>query len=146
MTLDQKLDLVLELLEQIRSEIRGSAKKKAQKGPGTHLVIAAYKDAYKARFGVPATLTGKHTALLKHLSTHLGADRVIDLIQAYLQMEEAWFQTKGYDIETFNANVTKIAAALDSGCQRPGEWAGFEKLIGETIGHKRIQKPNGADN
>jgi len=57
-------------------------------------------------------------------------DRACELIQAYMQIDIAWFATKGYDFQTFRNNLQKIAQALDSGQSPSGvDW---NKVFGRT--------------
>jgi hypothetical protein len=98
-------------------------------GKNTQHVIAAYCDAYSNRYKIKRpTLDGKAIGILKRLTTSLGAERMVDLCQAFLQMNDQWFETKAHDVATLEQNITKIGAALDSGKDKPGKRTLREEL------------------
>jgi len=94
---------------------------------------AAYVTAYQTRFPGqrPEDLNdGKTRGQILLWIKDYPLDRACQLIQAYMQIDIAWFATKGYDFLTFRNNLQKIAQALDSG-QNPSN-VDWNKVFGRT--------------
>lgn len=91
---------------------------------------AAYVKAYQTRWpeGRPEDLNdGKTKGQIMNWIEEYPLDRARELIQAYFQIEAKWFQTKGYDFETFRRNLNVIGQALDSG-QDPNSGIDWSKV------------------
>lgn len=82
-------------------------------------IIAAYSEAFKARYNTNPLLDGKARGCVKRLvlDEGLGISRIIDLVQSYLQMNDAWFLTKNHDLSTFEANLNKVSTFDKTGLQ-----------------------------
>lgn len=78
-------------------------------------VVAAYAMAYKNRYKANPTLTGKDLGVLKTLIKDLGENKMAQLVQVYVQMEDKWFITKKHDITNFQQNISKIGVSLQTG-------------------------------
>jgi hypothetical protein len=87
--------------------------------------IAAYAEAYGKRYhgDRPACLDdGKTIGEISRFLQHRTLDKATQLIQAYLQMGDAWFcEHKAHDFTTFAQNITKIQAALKTGRENPNQ-------------------------
>lgn len=94
-------------------------------GKQASFLIAVYVKAWQARWGTKARpdLGSKSQGVLKRCIK--GGDRTIEqlalMLQAYCQMDDKWFVTKTHDLITFEANLSKIALALDKGRSNPTE-------------------------
>lgn len=136
-TREQLVDVVLMLLDdyiaklesaemQMVAVIQASAPVVAKPRPaptaeGTNQVIAAYIVAWQTRYQTKARpaiqpMIGGLKVLLKDYS----AAELVQLVQAYCQMTDEWFEKKKHDFETFRQNVGKVAISLDAGEDDPG--------------------------
>lgn len=95
--------------------------KTAKTAVGVNQVIAAYIVAWQARYKTKARpaiqpMLGGLKVLLKDYT----AQELVQLVQAYCQMTDDWFEKKKHDFETFRQNVGKVAISLDAGEDDPG--------------------------
>lgn len=93
--------------------------------------IAAYASAYKAKHGgYPDEIRdGRVVGQINSWIAHYPLDRALQLVQAFMQIDDRWFDQRGRCFEAFRANLNKIGTALDSG-QNPGS-PNWEKIFGE---------------
>ena len=86
-------------------------------GKKTSTAIATYVKAYQQRYGKNAKpqIIGKTAGQFKTLAKDIPSERLCQLIEVYLQMEDPWFVKKGHDVNTLLTNIQKIALALDTG-------------------------------
>ena len=89
--------------------------KDAELNTSVRNVVAAYAMAYKNRYKANPTLTGKDLGLLKTLIKDLGENKMAQLVQVYVQMEDKWFITKKHDITNLHQNISKIGVSLQTG-------------------------------
>jgi hypothetical protein len=89
-------------------------------GNNVQLFIATYIKAFQNRYGAQARpdVGGKVQGQIKTLLKDISIERACALAQVYLQMDNAWFKTKGYDIGTFMQNINPISIALDTGSEQ----------------------------
>lgn len=94
------------------------------------LFVGAYVKAHEARFKVRPDLNdGKTRGEISNFAKgQSDIFRACSLIQVYFQMEDRWFETKGWDFGTFKANLQKIALCLDTGKLKPGRTPADEWL------------------
>lgn len=90
-------------------------KGKAKEVTATNVVIAAYFDAYRERFGSDPMKDPVAMSRLKAIVKLEGAEKIAPLMRTYLNMRDQYFETKGYDLGTFCMNITKIARFHDTG-------------------------------
>lgn len=79
--------------------------------------IAEFIRTHQNRFGEGSRpeLGGRVLGMIKNLLNDQPLGRMKQLIQTYYQMEDPWFQKKGYDFGTFYSNIQKVSIALDTG-------------------------------
>jgi hypothetical protein len=79
--------------------------------------ISCYIKAYQNRYGKKARpyISGKVQGQIKELIKTIPIDRLIALINKYLEMTEPWFITKAHDFGTFASNIDKISLSVDTG-------------------------------
>lgn len=97
--------------------------------PPGQLFIATYMRAFREKYGVYPPITGKDRGIVKRLVDEQPIDRLLLWIQGYFQVRDEWFKTKCHDLATFEQNLAKVAAAVDSGSEIPGQknwWEGLE--------------------
>lgn len=98
--------------------------------PKANLIISVYCEAYKKRYGANPTITRKDSGQLANLLKSVGQDRLSQMLQVYLQMDDPWFKTRTHDVSTFIGSLSKIGVALQTG-KAPGEkkidWSKFEE-------------------
>lgn len=80
-----------------------------------NIVISRYCDLWKERYNASAPISAKDAGLVKNLVKDFGAAKVIEYIEAYLQMPDAWFVTKRHDIPTLKMNLNAVAQFLETG-------------------------------
>jgi hypothetical protein len=117
LTLTPTLTLTLKEKNEIEDRsAMGIAPQEAPPSPSSKF-IGSYVKAYQAKYGAKARpdLGGKTQGGIKRLLADTPVERACDMIQVYLQMDDAWFKTKAHDFETFAQNLTKIGLALDTG-------------------------------
>lgn len=93
-------------------------------------LIAAYCDAFRARYGMNPPIDGKAAGLAKNLLRSIPLEKACLLVQAYLQLEDQWFLTKCHDFPTFIQNLTKVAVALSHGAADPQERGYWARVFG----------------
>lgn len=104
---------------------------------GAQAVLAKYCDAYKARYGIFPIIDGKAAGLAASLCRAVPVERLGSLLEAYVQMDDAWFKTRCHDFSTFSANIGKVAVALANGTQDPHEREYWRKVFGDGEGNVR---------
>ena len=80
-----------------------------------NLVIAAYCDAWKSKYGDNPPIGGKEAGIIKSLVKDFGLDRSIKILQAYLNMPDSWFITKRHDLVTLKANLNSVSHFISTG-------------------------------
>lgn len=100
-----------------------------------HRLIGVYISAFQLRYGKQARpdVGGKVQGLLKNLLKDHPAERLVGLIQAFLQMDDPWFVTKTHDFPTLYENVGKVQTALRNGTPRAEDNRYWEKVFGSKI-------------
>lgn len=89
--------------------------KEAKKTKGQEF-IACFKSEFKKKFGTYPALQPKDIGQMSKLGmAYLPFDELKNMVQVFFQMEDKWFETKGYDFETFRNNLSKIKIALHTG-------------------------------
>lgn len=103
-----------------------------ESSPG-QVLMAEYKKGFKEKYGAYPRTGGKEAGIVKRLVKDHPVDGLCLWIQGYFQMPDPWFQTKCHDLVTFEQNIGKIAAAVETGKDVPGKanwWDGMD--TGET--------------
>ena len=108
----------------------------------TNVLIGAYCEAFKSRYGVSPIITGKMQGRAKDLAKNMSVKRARDLIQAYVQMDDPWFKTKCHDLDTFFGNLSKVSVALANGTNNPHEKDFWREVFNERKG---VSGANDAD-
>lgn len=113
--------------EQVSGEARSKKKpgaRKPEQGSGANLVIAAYMDAYREKFnGQTAELVGAERGAAKRLALDLGPERAVQLVRAYLQIDDEWFIKQEYRLAVLLQNVKKVGLFADQGVAVTGSMA-----------------------
>jgi len=81
----------------------------------TAFVIAAYCQAFKARYNARPILGGKERGVIQRMLKDLPPEKLSAMLQVYLQMHDPWFDKKKHDLATFEQNLNKIAVSLQTG-------------------------------
>ena len=104
-----------------------------EKGSSSSRLIGEYAKAYKLRYNASPVIDGPTQGSVKRILKSVSEQKAIDLVQAYLQMNEPWFVTKAHDFITFEKNLTKIGLALQKGVDlgAPPKKKTFEELLAE---------------
>ena len=77
--------------------------------------IGEFVSRWSSKHGGKYPLTGKDTGLIKSLVKSLGEKRLVEILEAYFVMPDAWIVGRKHDVTTLNANLSKIAAFADTG-------------------------------
>jgi len=80
--------------------------------------IAAYVKAYEKRFPGqrPMELAdGRIQGQIKQLMKTFPVEKACELAEAYFQIDDPWFEKRGYAFDVFRANLNKIDQLLSSG-------------------------------
>ena len=88
---------------------------KNKKSVGKEKVIAVYSSAYKSRYQVRPEIDGKTIGLINSLLKTHSVEKLSNLIDAYLKMDDPWFIKKAHDFSTFRENLTKVSTAMQTG-------------------------------
>lgn len=115
-------------------------------GKEVHALIKAYIDAFRSRYGMKARpdVGGRVQGLMKTLLRDHPVARLTALIQAYCQMEDAWFKTKCHDFVSFYENLGKVQTALLNGTGRAEDKSYWDKVFGGSNGEGSIPKTDRA--
>jgi hypothetical protein len=81
----------------------------------TNKFIAAYCEAFKRRYETNPPIIGQSAGLAKNIVKSLGLDRACRLVETYVAMNDSYFQTKGHDLSTFYANISKVVVHHETG-------------------------------
>ena len=82
--------------------------------------IAAYCEAYKAKYTVNPVIDGRAQGIAKRVvdsKNGIGPTKAIALVKAYLQMNDQWFLKKKHDLFTFEQNLNSIELFAETGKQ-----------------------------
>lgn len=79
------------------------------------LLIAAYCDAYKSRYGSYPHVTRKASGQLASLLETMSLDKATAVVQIYLQLEDPWFVKKFHDPGALITNLNQVVTALTTG-------------------------------
>jgi hypothetical protein len=90
---------------------QGPAEEKAE----PNLVVAAYCDAWTARYKTQPTLGGKEIGILARLTKEHGTQRASALVAAYLNMTDSFFIKRRHDPAMLITNLQAIGHYCDSG-------------------------------
>jgi len=121
----ERLDEIISLLKQIRDNTQKPQRRAAKKttGAATHLIISAYWDTFKLRRGYPPLpIQGKEVGQIINALKVFSVERLVTLIEAYLQIETPWFKEKNWDWTTFFMNMQKIHGHLQRGSPDSTDW------------------------
>lgn len=108
-------------------------------------VIATYCSSYKARYNARPEIDGKTMGLVNGLLKTHSSEKLCDLLQVYLQMNDKWFVTKCHDFATFKENLTKISTAMQTGVDigAPPKKKTWQELADEREAEEKRMKENG---
>lgn len=98
--------------------------------------VAAYCDAFAARYDTRPPVGGKEAGIIRRLLARVGGlERFRELVQAYLQMQgdRDWFAKRTHDLVTLETNVNQVVVALSRGDPNAVgfDWARFWGSIEE---------------
>ncbi len=96
-------------------ENKKDGKIKPQAGDGSNLVIAAYCEAFKEKYGFNPPITGKNGGQAKALLKNMSVERAESLARAYLQVNDQFFIRRRHPFDLLVTNLNIVAAALDTG-------------------------------
>lgn len=116
---------------------KNKTKGASENGKAVSEVIAAYVNAYRNRYGPAArpVVDGKTVGSIGNLLRDHDPPRLVQLVQAFCQMNDKWFLTKCHDFHTFVANIGKVSLALDTGRDDPtGDRINWERVFDEGKG------------
>lgn len=101
-------------------------------------VIATYCSSYKARYQARPEIDGKTIGLINGLLKTHSPEKICDLLQVYLQMNDPWFIKKAHDFSTFRENLTKVSAAMQTGTDlgAPVKKKTWQELVDEEEAQK----------
>jgi hypothetical protein len=105
--------------------------------------FGSYVEAYSNKFGVRPAITKKDQGIARRIVDSLGESQARLAVQVYLQLSDAWFQTKHYDLGTMEQNLNKVVAALQTG--KSSEQSADEKYWKEVWGDDGAGKVPGTD-
>lgn len=124
-------------------------------------VTAVYCEAYKLRYETNPIITWQTVGFIKALLKTLSFEKVSDLVQAYLQMDDPWFLIKCHDFGTLYQNLNKVSASLAQGTKDPHEKKYWDTVFGRRadgregvsegdsgdagqMGREALQRPSGS--
>lgn len=79
------------------------------------VLVAAYCELWKARYGDNPPIRPQDARALKTLGEAHGLEKTKLLLQAYLRMPDAWFVKKRHDLTTFSNSLNEIAHFATTG-------------------------------
>jgi hypothetical protein len=89
-------------------EIKKTQKAKPPAPLNSNLVITAYFDCFRQKYGSDPAIKGKPIGQLNQLTKDYGHTKAIEFIGAYLDMPDEWFMTKRHDVATMMSNLNAI--------------------------------------
>ena len=113
---------------------------KPAKDNKAHLIVKAYCDAYKSRYGKYPIIDGRTQGAANRLAKVLPVDKLHLLLQIYCQMEDKWFVERRHDLSTFEINIGKVDLALHAGHENTN--INWNKIFGEGHGQESIPTTN----
>lgn len=90
-------------------------KPKLDTSKGGNEVVATYCSIYKQKFDRNPDIVGKEAGAAKRLAKDLGVERACQLVEGYLQMNDAWFIKNDYRLSILGDNVNKVGLFLEKG-------------------------------
>lgn len=97
------------------SSISDSKEKEGAAKPNAGAFIGAYCSAWKERYGTRPEITGKEQGIAKRLAGSIGTERLSELVESFLHMNDSWFVQKRHDLATFEANLNAVVQYHDTG-------------------------------
>lgn len=91
-------------------------------------VLGAYALAFKNRYGANPTLRGKDAGAALRLLKDIAEERLSQMVQVYVQMDDKWFLTRKHDFDTFEKNINKISVALQTGVDDSRKKTSYEEF------------------
>jgi hypothetical protein len=88
---------------------------KAAAPAGTNRVIARFHECWGARWKAKLHLSGKEVGQLGCLCRDQGEASAIKLVEAYLEMPDAWFVTKRHSVGTLMENLSVVSHYMQTG-------------------------------
>lgn len=84
-------------------------------GAGTKEFIAAYCEAFRARYGTNPPVTGKDAGIAKNIVKGVGLIRAKGLVETYLGMNDGFYLLKRHDLATLVTNLNAVTVKHDTG-------------------------------
>lgn len=89
---------------------------KAEDGLKAKRLIAAYCEAFKARYGVRPEIDGKDAGTASRLAKGgISFERLCELIAEFFRMNDPWFVTKRHSLAVFAENLNAVKIRLETG-------------------------------
>jgi hypothetical protein len=109
------------LMRQIADELEGKQKtpraKKTAEPSQANVVIAAYCDAWQDRYKAKAIITRQHAGTISTLLKSMSADKLTELVKAYLRMNDTWFIKQRHDLMTFQRSISQVSHFSQTGAR-----------------------------
>jgi hypothetical protein len=112
---DEGFGLTLPEADQERLHAALDKKLGWSKGERTDGFIAAYAEAWEYRYKTKPIVDGKAAGIAKRLVTDLGAQVAIELVEAYLDMSDAYYIQRRHDLQTFSFNLNQVKIYAERG-------------------------------
>lgn len=148
-----RLDKIIELLEAqnaarvVLDEKPAPVAKRARtkalttdQGKASQLLVKAYCDAFKARYGAFPIVEGKTLGLSRYVLQAVSLDRAQDLVQAFLQMDDKYFITMHHSFSCFVQSLSKVAVALAFGSKDPNDRTFWQNVFKDSHAGTDVSK------
>ena len=91
-------------------------------------VVKTYCAAFKEKYGAQPHIEPKHLGLIKtQLKAH-SVEKLCEMVQVFLQMQNPFFQKRKHDLTTFCSNLNEISVARQTGVDSGAPKDPFEFL------------------
>ncbi len=78
-------------------------------------VIASYCDAFRTRYSAAPFVDPKDVGQIQRLLKHHSKERLMELVQVYVQMDDSFFIKRSHDLGTFIQNTNKVSVSRQTG-------------------------------
>jgi hypothetical protein len=98
--------------------VASTKKKSRSKVEGVADAVAVYCAIIKDKYKFTPEVRGKDIGIIKSLVKDVGRDKAIELLKAYVSMDDQWFKTKRHDLPTLSSSLNKVSEYLATGIQQ----------------------------